>query len=39
MSKLKVGVEVAKTTRLCCLIAPFEQALVEQQMDEIFTIL
>ena len=39
MSKLKVGVEEAKTTRLCCLIAPFEQALVEQQTEEIVTIL
>ena len=41
-SRLKVGVEEAKTTRLCCrgfIIAYFEQALVEQQMTEISTIL
>ena len=41
-SKLKIGVEEAKTRRLCCrglIIAHFEQALVEQQMTEILTIL
>ena len=41
-SKLKIGVEEAKTTRLCCrglIIAHFEQALVEQQMTEIRAIL
>ena len=34
MSKLKIGVEEAKTARLCCcslIIAHFEQALVEQK--------
>ena len=41
-SRLKVSVEEAKTTRLCCrgfIISYFEQALVEQQMTEISTIL
>ena len=41
-SKLKIDVEEAKTTRLCfrgLTIAHFEQALVEQQMTEILTIL
>ena len=41
-SKLKIDVEVAKTTRLCCrglIIAHFEQAVAEQQMTEILTIL
>ena len=37
MSKLKIGVEEAKTVRLCCcglIIADFERALGEQQMTE-----
>ena len=41
-SKLKVGVEETKTVRSCChglIIAHFEQALGEQQMTEILTIL
>ena len=41
-SKLKIGVEEAKTARLCCrglIIAHFEQAFVEQEITEIFTIL
>ena len=41
-SKLKIGVEKAKTGRLCCrglIIAHFEQAPVEQKMTEILTIL
>ena len=40
-SKLKIGVEEAKTARLCCrglIIAYFEQALIEKQMTEILTI-
>ena len=42
MSKLKIGVEEAKTVRSCCgglIIARSEQALVEQQMTEILIIL
>ena len=42
MSKLKIGVEEAKTARPCChglIIAHFEQALDERQMTEILTIL
>ena len=42
MSKLKIGVEKAKTARLCCrglIIVHFEEALGEQQMTEILTIL
>ena len=41
-SKLKIGVEEAKTARLSCrdlIIALFEQALVEHQMTEILIIL
>ena len=41
-SKLKIGVEETKTPRPCChglFIAHFEQALCEQQMTGIFTIL
>ena len=41
-SKLKIGVEEAKTARPCCrglIFAHFEQALGEQQMTEILTIL
>ena len=41
-SKLKICVEEAKTTRLCCrdlIIAHFDQALDEQQMTEILIIL
>ena len=41
-SKLKIGVEEAKIARLCCrglIVVHFEQALVEQQMTEILTIL
>ena len=41
-SKLKIGVEEAKTARLSCrglITAHFEQALVEQQMTEVLTIL
>ena len=41
-SKLKISVEEAKTARLCCpglIIAHFEQALVENQMTKILTIL
>ena len=41
-SKLKIGVEEAKTARPCCrglVFAHFEQALGEQQMTEILTIL
>ena len=37
-SKLKIGVEQAKTARLCCrglIIAHFEQALVEQQIKKL----
>ena len=39
---LKIGVDEEKTTRLCCrglIIAYLEQALVEQQMIKILTIL
>ena len=42
MSKLKIGIEEAKTARLCycsLIIAHFEQAFVEQQMTELLTIL
>ena len=42
MSKLKIGIEEAKTARPCCrglIIAHFEQALDEQQMTENLTIL
>ena len=42
MSKLKIGVEKAKTARPCCrglIIVHFEEALSEQQMTEILTIL
>ena len=41
-SKLKIGVEEAKTARPCShglIIAHFEQGLGEQQMTEILTIL
>ena len=41
-SKLKIGVEEAKTASPCCrglIIAHFEQAFGEQQMAEILTIL
>ena len=41
-SKLKIGVEEAKTARLCCrglIIVHFEKALVEEKMTEILTIL
>ena len=41
-SKLEIEVEEAKTARPCCrglIIAHIEQALVEQQMTEILTIL
>ena len=41
-SKLKIGIEEAKTARLCCrglINAQFEKALAEQQMTEILTIL
>ena len=41
-SKLKFGFEETKTARPCCrslIIAHFEQALGEQQMTEILTIL
>ena len=41
-SKLKIGVKEAKTARPCCcdpIIAHFEQALVEKQLTEVFTIL
>ena len=42
MSKLKVDPEEAKTTKLRCrglIVAHFEQALVDQQIDEILNIL
>lgn len=42
MSKLKVGAEEAKTTKLRCrglIVAYFEQALVDQQIDKILNIL
>ena len=42
MSKLKTGVEEAKTAKPCCrglIIAHFEQGLFEQKMIEILTIL
>ena len=42
MSKLTVGVEEAKTARLCChclVIAHFEEALLKKQMPEILIIL
>ena len=42
MSKLKFGVEETKTAQPCCrgpIITHFEQALGEQQITEIFTIL
>ena len=41
-SKFKIDVEEVKIARLCCLgliIAHFEQALIEQQITEILTIL
>ena len=41
-SKLKIGIEEAKTASPCCralIIAEFEEALVEKQMTKIFTIL
>ena len=41
-SKIKIGVEEAKTARPCfrgLIIAHFEQVLGEQQMTEILTIL
>ena len=41
-SKLKIGVEESKTARPCChglIIAHCEQALCEQQMTGILTIL
>ena len=42
MNKLKVVVEKAKTTRVCCrglVIADFEQAFVKQQVTKILSIL
>ena len=41
-TKLKIGVEKTKAARPCCrglIIAHFEQALDEQQMTEMLTIL
>ena len=42
VSKVKVGVKEAKTARLCCsrlVIAHFKEALVTEQITEIFNIL